>query len=101
MLLAELLGQVRVVEADVERGHEAHHGGAERHGQAPGRGAPAVAVHKRAGAPRFEPPLEAPQVAHRDSERRRDLRVLEPPATQPFQQPWPMQFLSAQRESLH
>jgi hypothetical protein len=101
VLLAELFGQVTVIEADVERGHEPHHGRAHSGGQPPGRRAAAVTVQEGGGGARLEAPLQTPHMAHRDAEGGRYLRVLEPPATQPFQQPRPMQFLSAQREGLH
>jgi len=101
VLLTQLFGQVTVIEADVERGHEPHHGCAHAGGQPPGRRAATVAVHERGRAAGLEAALQTPHMADRDAEGGRDLRVLEPPATQPFQQPRPMQFLSAQREGLH
>src|SRR5437867_5027232 len=100
-LLAELLGEVGVVEADVHRFHQATHPLAHSRRQPSRRRSAAIGVPQRRGAAGLEPALEPLELSHAQSERGRRLAIGDPSRTEGFEQPGPMQFLPAQRESLH
>jgi hypothetical protein len=101
MLLPELLGQVGVVEADLDRAQEPDHGFPYGGRQVPRGGPTPVTVREGAGAALLKPAPEPPDLPNRDSEGDGDLGVRQPPAAQGFRQPRPMQFFPAQREGLH
>src|SRR5207245_10975186 len=100
-LLAELLGEVGVVEADVHRFHQAAHPLAHSRRQPSRRRSAAIGVPQRRGAAGLELALEPLELSHAQSERGRRLAIGDPSRTEGFEQPGPMQFLPAQRESLH
>ena len=101
MLLAQLFGQVRVVEPDLESGHEPHDRGADGPGQTPRRRPAAITVDEGGGPTALEPAQKPPDVPRRNSKSGGHLRIRQPPIRQRLQQPRPMQFLAAQREGLH
>jgi hypothetical protein len=101
MLLGQLLGQVRVVEAHVDGGHEADDLIQEA-GRQPARRGPAAAAMQQGGrAALLKAPFEAPHLPDTQAQRLGHLSIRNPSATNSFYQSRSLQFFSAQRESPH
>src|SRR4030095_12603407 len=101
VLLPQFLRQVRVVEPDVHRLHQA--GDLLAHGlrQPPRRRPPPSTMPQGRGTPELKAPLEPLNLPDAQTQRRRRLSVGDPARTDRLQQPRAMQLLPAQRESLH
>src|SRR6202022_2365759 len=99
--LAQLLGEVGVIEAGIAVLQQRLHLGTHSGGQPPVGWAPPPLVAHRQGAPLAEALLEALKLPGRHVQRRGALPIGDPAGDGRGQQPRPGQLLSAHRESLH
>ena len=99
--LAQLLGEMDVIEAGVGRGHEPSDLLARLRGQPSVTGPPAQGVEQAAGAALPEAPLQSSELPDAQPQRPRSLRIRDTSGQRGLEQPGPRHFLAAHREGLH
>ena len=101
MLFPQLLSQMAVVEAHVQRGHQLGDGLSRLGIQAPGRGPAPTTMSESRRPSALKSPPQPPGLAQAELQRVRDLSCRHPAGAERLEQPGALQLPSAQREGLH